>query len=181
MTPPRTRITVEGGTWPAEAFARFAMTALEGTPANDFTVEAADVTGHAVQAAQKDLTRAGFDVTLRPRYSDRLPPGIVIEQEPAAGEDVTLPVGARALLTVSSNTTASVVVPDLLGRHVDDARRVLQDAGLRPRVGRACPGGTPTCTGAVERAAHVWEQAPEAGTSTTTGEAVSVRVFPSPR
>jgi penicillin-binding protein 1A len=181
MTPPRTRITVEGGTWPAEAFARFAMTALEGTPANDFTVEVADVTGHAVQAAQKDLTRAGFDVTLRPRYSDRLPPGIVIEQEPAAGEEVTLPVGARALLTVSSNATASVVVPDLLGRHVDDARRVLQDSGLRLRVGRACPGGTPTCTGAVERAAHVWEQAPEAGTSTTTGEAVSVRAFPDPR
>ena len=181
MTPPRTRITVEGGTWPAEAFARFAISALDETPANDFTVEVADVTGHPADAARRRLTRAGFDVTLRERYSHRLPPGIVIEQHPPAGDDVTLPVGARAELTVSSNTAESVEVPDLLGRDVDDALYALQTSGLRGRVERTCPGGTPTCTGAIERAARVWEQSPESGTATTTGEAVTIRVFPSAR
>jgi membrane peptidoglycan carboxypeptidase len=181
MTPPRTRATVEGGTWPAEAFARFAMRALMDVPANEFTVRVADVTGQPAEAARRRLTRAGFDVAVDRRYSDRLPPGIVVDQDPPAGEDVPLPVGARARLTVSSTTPETVRVPDLLGHDSDAAAVTVRGAGLRARIQRACPGGTPTCTGAVERAGRVWEQVPEAGSPVGTGDAVTLRVFPHPR
>ncbi|HSK95898.1 MAG TPA: PASTA domain-containing protein, partial [Euzebyales bacterium] len=180
MTPPRTRATVEGGTWPAEAFARFAMHALADVPANEFTVTVADVTGKSETAARRRLTRAGFDVTVDRRYSDRLPPGIVVDQDPPAGKDVPLPVGARAHLTVTSTTPETVHVPDLLGQEGDAAVATVHSAGLRARVERACPGGTPTCTGAVERAGRVWEQVPDAGSPLTTGDAVTLRIFPRP-
>jgi penicillin-binding protein 1A len=178
MTPPRTRVTVEGGTWPAETFARFTLQALEEIPAHEFTVRVVDVTGRRATVAKRHLTRAGFDVAVERRHSSRLPPGIVMEQHPPAGDDVHLPVGARARLTISSNTREPVTVPDLLGRDADEAAAALQDAGLVVHAARGCPGGTPTCTGAIERAGHIWEQSPEAGTATITGEAVTIRVFP---
>jgi serine/threonine-protein kinase len=108
-----------------------------------------------------------------------LPPGIVVAQDPQAGDDVTLPVGARARLAVSSTTPETVNVPDLLGRHLDAAVATLQTAGLEARVERICPGGTPTCTGAIERGGQVWEQSPDAGARATTGDTVTLRVFPS--
>jgi penicillin-binding protein 1A len=178
MRPPRTRATVEGGTWPAETFARFTLRALADTPANEFTVRVADVTGQPAAAARRRLTRGGFDVVLDHRYSSQLPPGIVVEQDPPAGDDVRLPVGAHARLTVSSTTPESVHVPDLLGRDVDAAVATLHAANLVARIERACPGGTPTCTGALERGGQVWEQLPETGSAMTSGEAVTIRVFP---
>jgi penicillin-binding protein 1A len=181
MTPPRTRATVEGGTWPAEAFARFALRALATTPAHDFTVRVPDVAGQPAPAARQRLKRAGFAVRIDRRHSARMPPGIVVEQDPPAGRDVALPIGARATLTISTTTPDTVDVPDLLGQDLDAAIDTLRGSGLVARVARACPGGVPTCTGAVERAGHVWEQTPDAGTAATTGDAVTLRAFPRPR
>jgi penicillin-binding protein 1A len=178
MTPPRTRARVEGGTWPAEAFARFALRALTETPAHEFTVRVPDVAGQPAASAQRRLTAAGFDVALDHQYSPHLPPGIVAEQDPPAGDDVTLPIGARARLAVSSTTPETVEVPDMLGHDLDGAVAALHAAGLVVRVERICPGGTPTCTGAIERGGQVWEQAPEAGAHATTGDAATLRVFP---
>jgi penicillin-binding protein 1A len=178
MRPPRTRATVEGGTWPAETFARFTLRALADTPANDFTVGVADVAGQPAVTARRRLTRAGFDVVLDHRYSSRLPPGIVIEQDPPAGNDVRLPVGARARLTISSTTPELVEVPDLLGRDADTTVTTLRGVDLVARIERVCPGGTPTCTGALERPGQVWEQVPEAGSAAASGDAVTIRVFP---
>ncbi|HSK90716.1 MAG TPA: transglycosylase domain-containing protein [Euzebyales bacterium] len=181
MRPPRTRTSVEGGTWPAEAFARFTLRALQDVPANDFTVRVPDVTGETSPVAQRRLTRAGFDVSVARRYSSRLPPGLTVEQRPAAGDAVTLPVGARATVTVTSNEAEPVAVPDVLGTTRGEAEAVVGAAGLVARVERVCPGGTPTCTGAVERPGRTWEQAPEAGSTATTGDAVTIRVFPQAR
>jgi beta-lactam-binding protein with PASTA domain len=101
-----------------------------------------------------------------------------VSQYPPAGDGVTLPVGARARLTISSTTPQTVDVPDLLGHDVDAAVAALDATGLAAHVERVCPGGTPTCTGAIERAGQVWEQSPEVGPA-TAGDAVILRVFPS--
>ena len=178
MTPPRTRITVEGGTWPSELFARFSLRALEQVPANDFTVPVPNVAGQPAARALQRLRRAGFDVSVTQQYSSRLPPDVVIRQHPPAGEDVVLPVGYRARLIVSTTTPVEVTVPDVLGLPADDAVAEARTAGLEPRVERRCPGDTPTCTGAVERARQVWEQFPEAGEATSSGEPLVMRVFP---
>nr|MBA2528876.1 PBP1A family penicillin-binding protein [Euzebyales bacterium] len=53
MEPPRTRIRVEGGNWPAEVFGRFGSRALAGVPAHDFPAPDVDLT-----AAQAAVTRS---------------------------------------------------------------------------------------------------------------------------
>ncbi len=62
MEPPHTRIRVEGGTWPAEIFARFAARALAGVPAHDFPAggDIPDVLGRAATEAEQTLERAGL-------------------------------------------------------------------------------------------------------------------------
>jgi membrane peptidoglycan carboxypeptidase len=178
MVPPRTRTTVEGGTWPAEAFARFTLAALRDVPANDFTLHVPDVTAGSADRARRVLSRAGFDVEFVDEYSPSLPPGIVLRQHPRAGRQASLPTGYRVEVTVSSVTPVAATMPDLLG--LDSATAVAQvhDAGLVPQLRQTCPGGSPTCTGAIERADQVWEHVPPAGATVQTGDRVELRVFP---
>jgi beta-lactam-binding protein with PASTA domain len=180
MVPPRTRTTVEGGTWPAEIFARFTLRALEDVPANDFTVRIPDVTSGSLDRARDRLDRAGFGVEVVERYSSSLPPGLVVEQRPDPGRRVSLPPGYRVTVTVTSTTPETVTVPDVLGIDVADAAEQIRAAGLAPRVSHACPGGSPTCTGAVERAGQVWEHVPTAGAAVESGAQVLLHAFPPP-
>jgi penicillin-binding protein 1A len=180
MVPPRTRTTVEGGTWPAEIFARFTLRALEDVPANDFTVRIPDVTSGSLDRARDRLDRAGFGVEVVERYSSSLPPGLVVEQRPDPGRRVSLPPGYRVAVTVTSTTPETVTVPDVLGIDVADAAEQIRAAGLAPRVSHACPGGSPTCTGAVERAGQVWEHVPTAGAAVESGAQVLLHAFPPP-
>ena len=180
MVPPRTRTTVEGGTWPAEAFARFTLEALEDVPANDFTVRIPDVTSGPLDRARRHLDRAGLGLEVIERYSPSLPPGLVVEQRPEAGRQVSLPPGYRVTVTVTSTTPDTVTVPDVLGTDVTDAAAQIRAAGLIPRIVHGCPGGSPTCTGAVERAGQVWEHVPAAGVTAESGDDVLLRAFPSP-
>lgn len=178
MEPPRTRITVEGGTWPAEAFSRFALRALADVPANDFTVRIPDVTSGSLEDARARLDRAGFGVAVTERYSPSLPPGLVVEQRPAAGRRVSLPPGYRVTVTVTSTTPTTITVPDLLGMDVVDAAEQLRHAGLVPQIAHTCPGGYPTCTGAIERPSQVWEHVPAAGVTVEGGQRVLLHAFP---
>ncbi len=180
MVPPRTPTTVEGGTWPAEAFARFTLAALGDVPANDFTVRIPEVGGSAVGPARRRLKEAGFDVTVEERYSASLPPGLVLAQEPRPGREVALPIGYRTTLTVSTTTPEHVTVPDVLGMDLAAAADRLRTVGLVPQRSQSCPGGTPTCTGAVERSGQVWESAPAVGATVSTGDRVLLRAFPTP-
>ncbi|MBW3606018.1 MAG: transglycosylase domain-containing protein [Actinobacteria bacterium] len=178
MVPPRTRATVEGGTWPAEAFARFTLAALRDVPAHDFTVRIPDVTTGSADRARRRLARAGFDVAIVEEHSPSLPPGIVLRQDPPAGARVSLPTGYRVEVTVSSTTPVSVVMPDVLGLDSATAVAHVRAAGLVPQLHHICPGGSPTCTGAVERADQVWEHEPAAGASLHSGDRVTLRAFP---
>ncbi|CAN5866901.1 transglycosylase domain-containing protein [soil metagenome] len=178
MVPPRTRTTVEGGTWPAETFARFTLAALRDVPANDFTVQIPDVTGGSADRARRRLSRAGFDVAITEQYSPSLPPGVVLRQQPTAGRRVSLPIGYRVDVTVSSVTPVTVTMPDLLGLDSATAATRAREAGLVPQLRHACPGGSPTCTGAVERAGQVWEHVPPAGATVQTGDRIDLRAFP---
>jgi len=180
MVPPRTPTTVEGGTWPAEAFARFTLAALEDVPANDFTVRIPDVTSGPLDEARERLDRAGLGVEVVERHSPSLPPGLVVEQRPEAGRQVSLPAGYRVTVTVTSTTPDTVTVPDVLGANVTDAAAKVRAAGLVPRIIHTCPGGSPTCTGAVERAGQVWEHVPAAGVTAESGDDVLLQAFPSP-
>ena len=229
MEPPTTRIRVEGGNWPAEAFARFALRALEDTPAGEFPIpdEALtrvridttrgclpnrftprgliaersflsgteptdvcpepsdppvdalpDVVGMPLDAAQRELSDAGFTVEHRARYTVETPPGYVMGQTPPPGQARTLTGGYVVTLDVSSADRQEVAVPDVLGLPAADAVAALEAAGFLVETARECPDGTLSCTGSVQLPGRVWEQSPEAGMPAVVHTSVRLAVYP---
>jgi serine/threonine-protein kinase len=138
------------------------------------------VTSGSLDGARERLDRAGLGVEVIERHSPHMPPGLVVEQQPEPGRQVSLPPGYRVTVTVTSTTPDTVTVPDVLGADVADAAEQVRAAGLVPRITHACPGGSPTCTGAVERAGQVWEHVPAAGVTAEGGDDVLLQAFPSP-
>lgn len=101
MAPPRTRIRVEGGNWPAELFARFGGRALADVPAHEFAAPVPedgqaplgavpDVTGRPMDEAAAILERAGLLPSTPPAEAA----ATVGRQTPTAGSPATagLPV-----------------------------------------------------------------------------------------
>jgi penicillin-binding protein 1A len=111
MTPPRTRVRVQGGNWPAELFARFGLRALVDTPANDFPVP--DV---ALETVRVDVTRH----CLPNPYT---PPDVIEERSYLAGtapDDVCRePTGPP-----------TIDIPHAVGLPLEAARRLLGGAGF---------------------------------------------------
>ncbi len=123
MVPPRTRIPVLGGTWPAEAFARFGVQALAQVPAAEFPAppgstaaeEAAvdtaaapavpSVVGLPAERAREQLAAAGWEVEVVGVPDPRLPPGYVVAQDVVATGDRDGQAGRAVRLVVSRGTT----------------------------------------------------------------------------
>ena len=146
------------------------------------TVDVPRVEGMPVDVAERQLRAAGFRVERRERYSPSLPPGYVTRQDPGAGADRPLDAGFVAVLDVATAERGEVVVPDVLGLPVAQARSALEDAGLRVELVTGCAGEDPSpqdvCTGAVERPGQVWEVEPTAGTALSEGTAVRLAAYP---
>jgi serine/threonine-protein kinase len=115
-----------------------------------------DVAGRDQDDATKLLTTAKLKAgTVRKEFSPDVDGGKVIGTDPAAG--TMAEPGSTVTLLVSD----AIKVPDLSGKTPDEARRILQDAGLI-----AQDGGTSTDGDA------------KAGTITVTSPAVGARVDP---
>ena len=112
MEPPRTRIRVEGGTWPAEIFARLGLRALEDTPAAEFPVP------------EVALTRLVVDLERDCLPTDFTPPESVGERAYLTGSEPTEPCD-------DAPDTRIADVPDVSGESWDAARSILSEAGLR--------------------------------------------------
>jgi serine/threonine-protein kinase len=91
------------------------------------TAKVPAVNGMARADAQKALEDAGFDVGDVTERPSQTPAGQVIESRPRAGADATIP-GAVSLV-VSSGPTV-VLIPNVLGQPVSQARTTLEAAGL---------------------------------------------------
>ena len=89
--------------------------------------EVPNVVGSPTAAARDALTRASLLVSVREEFSDSVPAGTVVAQQPAGG---LLPPGSTVELVVSQGP-APVTVPDVSGRGIDEAVRLLEAAGLR--------------------------------------------------
>ncbi|MGH3104063.1 MAG: PASTA domain-containing protein [Gaiellaceae bacterium] len=92
------------------------------------------------------------------------PPGVVVAQSPAAGEEA--PVGTKVRINISKGT-GRVKVPSVLGRKSDDAGAIIREAGLQARafdVPSAEPKGT------------VVAQSPQPGSELARGEFVRINV-----
>ena len=89
-----------------------------------------DVTDQPVDAAQEQLTKAGFKSEVK-RVASSRPKNVVITQAPAAG--VTAAHGTTVNLTVS-NGVKPVVVPRLIGQTQGAAVSTLTNLGLKSEL-----------------------------------------------
>jgi len=103
---------------------------------------------------------------IRETYDATVPSGFTITQDPAPGASVAR--GTPVNVTVSKGQQA-IVLPDLVGRSLDDARRILQDLGVTLRAVTQTPRDDVP-------AGQVIGMKPAAGTSIAHGDAVSVTI-----
>ncbi len=130
------------------------------------TSEVPSMIGLSREAALLAIENAGFDVgEVTQRQTDE-PPGEVIESRPGAGEKIAIP--ATIDLVVSAGPS-NVSLPNLVGRPYAEARRMIEQLGLRV--------GTVTIDSlSMQLADHVSAQSPEAGETVASGARVSLSV-----
>lgn len=117
------------------------------------------------QQARDVLTRMGFQVTTT-REEASVPRGEVVRTVPPAGEAAAPPSDVRVVLSEGPPVSGA---PELVGRHIDDVRAILSDAGL-------ALGAVSYDTAAFSAPGRVVGQSPPAGFSLREGERISVRV-----
>ena len=101
-----------------------------------------NVVGESREQAEADLQEAGLTVgtIMRvPAADETRPPGTVVEQDPAANEEVDRQTAVN--LTVVAQPEA-VTVPDLEGSSLSDAQSALLDLGLQPTGPQQEPSDT---------------------------------------
>ncbi|MHB2019848.1 MAG: PASTA domain-containing protein [Candidatus Xenobia bacterium] len=129
-----------------------------------------DLKGKTQAEAADLLKEAGLTMLVQPQHDMKIPAGTVIKTRPAIGS--VLPKGGQVTVLVSAGPYTGHVVPDLVGRSLDDAMTTAGQAGLVLEV-LGKHGEDPTEV--------VKFQKPEAGTEITSGRAsIQVRLAPLP-
>ncbi|MDA8371879.1 MAG: Stk1 family PASTA domain-containing Ser/Thr kinase [Nocardiopsaceae bacterium] len=90
-----------------------------------------DVVGKDQEAARSELEGKGLQVDVTEKPSDDVDKGTVMEQSPAAGENVG--TGDSVALTVSSGPE-EIEIPDVTGWKVKDAEKELKELGFKVKV-----------------------------------------------
>ena len=124
-----------------------------------------DVSGLSERQAAIVLERLGYDVAVE-RITHTIEGGKAVQTRPEAGTELAVP--AEVTLVVSGGRPV-VQVPELVGRHVDDARAALSGASLEL-------GAITYDAQALEAPGRIVGQYPPAGYSLREGGAVEVRV-----
>ncbi len=107
---------------------------------------------------------------VREAYDSAVPPGVILSQDPAPG--ASLERGTAVYLRVSKGPE-TLVLPDLVGRPLDEVRRMLDSLGVTLRQVTQVPRtGIPP--------GQVVEMSPPAGTQIRHGDAVTVAISAPP-
>jgi serine/threonine-protein kinase len=101
-------------------------------------VKVPDVRGEHIDDARAELEAAGLTVEVKSKASGDVEADHVISQDPEPGTGVG--EGHTVTLIVSTGPP-QVEVPNVEGRHQDEATRILQEAGFEVRVIDFLPGG----------------------------------------
>jgi len=94
-------------------------------------VKIPDVTGLSLAKAQAQLEDLHLKVTTTEAFSDSVTKGSVISQKPDA--DVLLEAGSSVALEISKGPEV-ITVPDVRGEKESDAKKLITNAGLEPKV-----------------------------------------------
>ncbi len=127
-----------------------------------------DVTGMNYGDAVQALNDANLNASKHEVFSPK-PAGQVIDQDPAAGEQVV--EGTEVVLDVSKGTK-QVEVPNVVGMTEADARATLEQAGFEVSSTNAPSDTTPQ--------GNVSDQSPDGGTQAAKGSTVSITVSSGP-
>ena len=126
-----------------------------------------DVVGMTESAAQTALTAERLQASVTRVYSDTVPEGEVISQDPAAGASVA--PNTAVTLFVSKGPEPEVTVPNVVGMTQSDAENAIKNAGLK--VGTVAEEYSDTLP-----VHEVMSQDPAAGASVKAGSAVALGV-----
>jgi eukaryotic-like serine/threonine-protein kinase len=121
------------------------------------------VIGMTREQAEVVLETAGFSVGEIIEQASQQPRGEVVETRPAAGSQAPMPTPVALVL---SGGPSVLRVPDLVGRSLAEARRLLEQIGLVVGDVTSDGGGGSTVLG----------HSPEAGASVSAGSRVNLRV-----
>lgn len=123
-----------------------------------------DVTGQSEEDAFKTLQEAGFEpYKAGEEFDDKVAKGHVVRTDPPK---VATPEGERPRIGVYVSN--AVEVPSVVGRSVDDASRVLAEAGLQAEI----------VEGGGQGFSFVYDQDPQPGTRVKPGSTVKLKVIP---
>lgn len=125
-------------------------------------IEVAYVTGSSADSAEAALAALGLNTSVTEAYSDEVPQGDVISQDPATPS--TLFKGDTVQLVISLGPEY-VMVPDVYGKNSDEARRLLEEAGFQVEVNRLAGFFN-----------SVGSQSPSGGESARKGSTVTITV-----
>ncbi len=128
-------------------------------------VEVPDVVGMDAIEAASTLGEKGLVVESQEGYSDKVAEGLVIKQEPAAGEKI--PRGTKVILIVSKGAE-TLIVPDVVGFSVNEATRTLAQEGFKYSVKYQPSDAVPK--------GRVIKQTPAAGSEEKRGSVVTIYV-----
>lgn len=130
------------------------------------------VVGMNVDQAIKVLDEAGYEpIKYETRYDEKFKDGAIIRQTPEGGDE-TKP--GRKVYLIISGGKESVVMPNLIGKNLRDARLLLVKANLD--VGKTDMDFTDSIPAGV-----VFKQSPKAGTTVTTSQLIDLVVSQGPR
>lgn len=130
------------------------------------TAEVPTLMGVMRDQARLAIENAGLEVGAITERSSDEPRGEVIESRPRSGDRVTVP---SAVDLVISSGPATIEVPDLTGRSLPEARRMLDQLGLR--LGRVTVDSL-----AIDLAGTVTKQEPRAGRTVSSNAMISVTI-----
>ncbi|MFC3576383.1 Stk1 family PASTA domain-containing Ser/Thr kinase [Streptomyces yaanensis] len=126
------------GTDPVAGTERHGGSAIALVVSKGSPVEVPDVTGASIDDAKTELQDAGLQVKIADtQVTSEFDAGQVARQSPGAGKEAG--EGDTVTLTISKGRE-QVVVPDVVGQNVDDAKKTLEAAGFQVEESRGLLG-----------------------------------------
>ena len=141
---------------------------------DDETVTVPDAVGMSRNAAEDTITGAGLAVgTITEQYSDTVPEGHVISQNPAAGAEVEAGSAVDLVVSGGPEPAENITVPDVVGESQSTAESMITNTGLE--VGMVTEEYSNTVSDG-----YVISQYPAAGESVLVGSSIDIVVSKGP-